>query len=259
MIEIGCNYSPELMNLLKAEKVSVDWIKISRYDTYQKECKIAYQYKPILLHIYPHAGMESFDNIDWELMNQYILEYESPHVALHLSSPPSDWDRPVWDYEVVERMIKNIKLWKEKLKVPLIIENVPYFGFKETLRCATDPDVIEEVCEKAEVGFLLDIAHARIAACYRQENSKEYLNKLPLKHVEEIHVNAPGLDTKAGYFRDLHFEMEDADYELLSNVLDQCNPKIVTLEYGGTGPKVEWRSDIDAIERQLTRLQKMLT
>src|SRR5699024_9908725 len=132
------------------------------------------------------------------------------------------------------------------------------FGFKETLRCATDPEVIHQVCEEAGVGLLLDLAHARIAACYRQENPNEYLNKLPLQHVKEFHVNAPGLDEEAGYFRDLHFEMQEEDYELLGNVLDQCKPDIVTLEYGGTGPKVEWRSDIGAIERQLNRLREMI-
>lgn len=258
MIELGCNYSPQLITLLKSGKVDMEWIKVSRWDNYQDECKDAFQYKPILLHIYPHAGKGNFDKVDWEQINYYITEYKSPHIAIHLSSPPSDWNRPVWDYEVIERMINNIKMWSNNVKVPLLIENVPYFGFKETLRCATDPEVIKEICEQTQVGLLLDIAHARIASCYRQETITDYIRKLPLSVVEEIHVNAPGIDPEVGYFRDLHSEMQEIDYLLLDEVLSLSSPKIVTIEYGGTGDRAQKRTNIDAIEKQIKSLRRII-
>lgn len=84
------------------------------------------------------------------------------------------------------------------------------------------------------------------------------MERLPLELVKEIHVCGPAPDPRDGMLGDRHLEMQEADYELLARTLRRTGPRIVTLEYGGTGPKMEWRSDIDALERQLQRLRHIV-
>lgn len=258
MPELASNYSPQLISLLEQNRVDVEWIKLGRWDVFQQEYLIARPHRPILLHCLPHAAKASFEDIQWKELNEAIRACRSPHIALHLAALASDWDTPpTSDEQIVDRMISGVRLWKQQLEIPLLLENVPYYGFRGTLRCATDPEVITHICDRCEVDLLLDLAHLRVAAWHRKEDVSGYLRKLPLHRVQEIHVSGPYEDPDEG-LRDRHFEMQQVDYELLQEALSLTEPQFVSLEYGGTGPRMEWRSDAEALERQLVRLHDIL-
>ncbi|MFK7697612.1 DUF692 family multinuclear iron-containing protein [Paenibacillus sp. HJGM_3] len=255
---LACNYSPQLMELMEQNRVEVDWIKMGRWDVFPEEFAVARPVRPVLLHCLPHAGRASFDDIPWDALNAAIRDCGSPHIALHLMALATDWDTlPDSDEAVIERMVEGVMQWKAKMEVPLLLENVPYYGHRGTLRCATDPEVIASICDRCEVDLLLDVAHLRVSAWHRREEPDAYLRALPLHRVREIHTNGPFLDPDEG-LRDRHFEMQDVDYELLREALTLTSPGFVSLEYGGTGPKMEWRSDIAALERQLVRLRQVV-
>lgn len=261
MVQLGCNYSPELISLLDQQIVHLDWIKLSRKDTVRDEITICSNYLPMLLHTLPHASMKRWDEIDFEEINQQISDCKSPHVALHLSAMNQDWEdrEHIPDDEIVATMIEGIMTWKKHLHVDLLVENVPYYDSRGTMRCATDPEIITEICNVSDVGLLLDLAHLRVAAHNRYEDTLQYLMKLPLDRVQEIHVCGPVEDpVNTGRLKDSHLEMNDVDYDLLDQTLKRTSPKIVTLEYGGTGPKFVHRSDKSALERQINRLNDML-
>jgi uncharacterized protein (UPF0276 family) len=261
MVQLGCNYSPGLISLLDQQKITLDWIKLSRKDTVRKEISICSNYLPMLLHTLPHASMLNIEQINFDELNKEIRDCKSPHVALHLLAMKQDWENreQVSDEEVVERMLNGVMTWKKNLDVDLLIENVPFYDFRGTLRCATDPEVITAICNQADVGLLLDLAHLRVAAHNRKEDVEQYLMRMPLERVQEIHVCGPADDpVNEGYLKDSHLEMKDVDYELLVKALNGTTPKIVTLEYGGTGPKFEVRSDITAIERQINKLNDII-
>ncbi|WP_169729992.1 DUF692 family multinuclear iron-containing protein [Thermicanus aegyptius] len=255
--QLGCNYSPQLLKLLNQGEVQVDWIKLSRWEVFDEEFQIVRPYRPILLHVLPRASLATFEEWDWERVHQAIEACGSPHIALHFHADPADWETPPSDEEILSRLLNGVKRVKENLPVPLIIENVPYYGLKGTLRLATDPEIIGEVCERMGVGLLLDLAHLRVAAWHRKEDPLRYLDRMPLAQVREIHVTGSEMDAQEG-LRDRHLEMKEEDYALLEEALKRCQPEIVTLEYGGTGPKFEWRSDLAALRRQLLRLMEIL-
>lgn len=254
MPALGCNYSPQLMTLLRERRVGIDWIKLSRWETFGDDLGIARPIRPVLLHVLPRAGILPPLQPSWDELNTAVEACGSPHVALHLEARPTDWEAPVSDREVIERMVAVTTEWAMHMQVPLIMENVPFYGHRGTLRIATDPDVMREVCERAGVDVLLDLGHARVTAWHRGENVKQYVAALPLDRVRETHVSGPAHDPSEG-LRDGHLEMQEEDYALLSWVLERAAPAIVSLEYGGTGPLFEWRSDIGALERQLDRLR----
>lgn len=260
---LGCNYSEELINLLSQDRVKVDYIKLGLYDMYRAGMSISRSICPVLLHgigenINEHAGMKftATNEINWEEINSAIKLFKSPHLGFHLSTTLDDWNGETVDSEIaVNRMIETTKAWAEHICVPFAIENIPYYGFKGTLRFATDPSVINMVCEKANVGLILDIAHARVSASHRKEDVYEYISSLSLNKVKEIHVVGV-LITEEG-LTDKHLEMQEEDYKLLEWVLTLTDPNIITLEYGGPSPLFEGRSNIDALERQLKRLMKI--
>lgn len=255
---LACNYSPQLVELLEQDRVAVDWIKLGRWDVFGEEYRVARALRPILLHCLPHAGKPSFAEIEWNKLNTAIQACGSPHIALHLAAMPTDWEQqPTTEEDIVDRMIAGVLVWKEQMSVDLLVENVPYYGFRGTLRCSTDPKVITSICEQCDVGLLLDLAHLRVAAWHRKEEVSDYLRKLPLDRVQEIHVSGPAMDAKEG-LRDRHLEMQNVDYELLDKALKWTKPDFVSLEYGGTGPRMEWRSERDVLERQLKRLREIV-
>lgn len=256
MPDLGCNYSPQLVNLLQESRVELDWIKLGRRDTFSEEFSEARPFKPLVLHVLPHAGAFPDDRTPWTWndLNETIQRCGSPHIALHLSVTSADLEDGATDHEAVERMIAVTTAWVEHLSVPLLVENVPFYGFRGTLRCATDPGVVREVCESTGAGLLLDLAHARVAAWHREDDARAYLKAMPLERVCEIHVSGPIMDPEEG-LRDRHLEMQEDDYALLTWALGRTEPEMVVLEYGGTGPRFEWRSDAALLERQLARLR----
>lgn len=258
---LGCNYSKELAQLMDNGIVNVDYIKIGLYDMFKEGLEISKSLRPVLLHgvgqeIFEHAGMKSLDGLDWNKINRAIKEYKSPFIGYHLAAVKEDFEEDADEEAVIERIVTNTKMWSSKIDVPFLIENTPYYPDKGTLRCTTNPDVINEVCERTDVDLILDLAHAKVAAWHRRENIHSYILKLPLDRVKEIHVVGTMMDHGYG-LRDKHHEMQEEDYELLKWILKITKPRIITLEYGGPGKHYEGRSDINALERQLLKLKEI--
>lgn len=259
---LGCNYSKELIKLISDRKVKVDYIKLGLYEMYEEGFEVSRKLSPVLLHgvggsIEEHAGMESIDSINWQSINNAVKHFNSPHLGFHLFSTTQDWNGEiVSDDKVVNRMIEVTKVWTNNICVPFLIENLPYYLNSGHFPCVSEPNVIKTVCNEANVGLLLDIAHARVAASNRQEDIFSYLTSLPLDRVKEIHVVGVQ-ETENDGLRDSHLEMQEEDYSLLKWTLERTKPHVVTLEYGGPGSLFEWRSDIEVLERQLVRLMKI--
>lgn len=263
----GCNYSKELVKLIEEDQVDIDYIKLSLYDYFKEGFEISKALRPVLIHgvdpgVPERIGVKSMGGIDWDRINQDIENYRSPHLGVHLESRLSDWDNETVDLDestVLARLINGAQIWKEKIVKPILLENVPYSNYyasKGMIEYVSEPHLITRICEETDVGFLLDISHARVTAWYKQEDIFSYLSKLPLERVAEIHLAGPLMTEDTG-LRDRHLEVSEIDYQILEWVLQRTNPYVVTLEYGGPGPHFEWRSDINAIARQLQRIKKV--
>ncbi len=255
---LGCNYSPQLVGLLETGRVDVEWIKLSRWEVLARELEIARPLRPVLLHVLSRTGLPSLRDLPWgwEEMNRATEACGSPHAALHLAARTSDWPRTPTRDEVLQRLLAHAREFAHNLDAPLLLENVDYSPYDTLLCSPTDPEVISEVCERTRAGLLLDLAHARIAAYHRGEDVLDYLGAMPLDSVREIHVCGPALEQGKG-LQDSHLEMQPEDYALLEWTLERTSPLVVSLEYGGTGPLFEWRSDPVALERQLLRLREL--
>lgn len=258
MPKLGANYSLPLLRLLETRSCDVDWIKLSVWEDFRAQLAAARPLRPCLLHTLPHASLVSVEDPRWTWgeLNAAIAACGSPHVALHLEALPADWNATPDDAEILARLIANTRVWHERVDGHLLIENVPFYGTRGTLRRATDPDAIHAICRESGADLLLDLAHARVAAWHRGEDVHDYVEALPLDRVREIHVCGPRLVPEQG-LRDRHQEMSEEDYALLEWTLERTKPEMVTLEYGGTGPLFESRNDPATLERQLRRLAEI--
>lgn len=257
---LACNYSKELVELLNEGAVEIDYIKLGLFHIYKDVLEEARSLKPVLLHglgYNERTGMKNIEDVDWKYVNNSISKFQSPHYGIHLLSSIQDWSSLCTDREIVDHMINIVEIWKDNIQVPFLVENMPYSLFDKekfgVMKFCSNTEIINEICEKTNVNLLLDIAHAKVAATNSGENVYDYLNRLPLHRVKEIHVVGTK-EVENVELRDWHLEMNDEDYELLQWILSKTSPYIVTLEYGGPGELYSWRSDKEVLRRQLIRL-----
>jgi uncharacterized protein (UPF0276 family) len=266
-MKIGCNLSNELMELLDEKKVTVDYVKIALGKSGEEIPQEYKRYGKLLLHgvgqdISQHTGTSQLQDINWQCLNSQVQFCNNRFIGVHCGTYQDDWEPKEVTYEIVKsRMDSFIKLWKEKINVELLIENVPYSQYYEMnnpriIKHSVLPKLISELCIEHEIGLILDIAHAKVAASGLNMTLRDYLIALPLEKVKEIHAVGTKM-TEVG-LRDNHLEMNEEDYETLEFVLGMTNPEIVTLEYGGFGEHFAWRSNKEAIERQLNRIATLV-
>ena len=259
-MEIACNYSVPLMRLITAGTVHVDWIKLSRREVIAEEIAAVHGARPLLLHTLRHLGARSLleDGQSWQEVTERLRRARSPHVASHLAFHPTDTDGQPEAELIHARIVANTRALQAELPVPILLENQPFYGTRGSARLTVDPGFIRSVAEETETGLLLDTAHARVAAAHLEVDARTYLRSLPLERVREVHVAGPRVTAEDG-LADRHFELLEEDYAFLAEALERTTPRILTLEYGGTGPRYETpeRNSPEALERQLERLGRI--
>ncbi|MBI9015617.1 MAG: DUF692 family protein [Clostridiales bacterium] len=262
-MKIGCNFSEELLDLLEENKVDVDYIKIPIDDLCIGHTDRVKSIRPIMVHYMGYrerTSMKDMETVDFEWINSKLNQLSSPMSAIHCFAAREDFENeePSFD-EVINRMLNVLGIWKEKLSVPVAIENYPYSDFYTMSHPITsDPRLFHILTEKLDINITLDIGHAKTSASYLGKSLKDYILEFPLDRVVELHVNGTLNDPEHG-IRDKHLEMEEEDYEVVEWILRKCSIKYLTLEYGGIGrPKEQGRSNVDSIERQLRRLSRIV-
>jgi len=238
MIKLACNYSERLIELIDDNDVRADYIKAGVYGEFIGKLDKMRSYGPVLLHgmgYHERAGMKDLNDIDFNSINKYLADYGSPHLGLHLAIRNSDMESPMADDEIHRFMSSQIMVFKKKLNVPLLLENVPDTPEDRTVYDHypfAEAEKLNKLITENDAYLLLDISHAKLTAEYRGWDVREYIKKLPLGRLKEIHVNGSGRDAE-GNPTDPHVAMTDHDYELLEWTLEQKIPEIVTLEYNG--------------------------
>jgi uncharacterized protein (UPF0276 family) len=102
-----------------------------------------------------------------------------------------------------------------------------------------------------------------MAADHIQLDVDTYINHLPVNRLREIYTTGVMHDDRIGRLRD-HFAMSELDWALVSWAMrriregDWPRPDVVTLEYGGVGPKFEWRSRGDVLAFDIPRLRDQM-
>lgn len=255
-IALFCNPSPGLTALLHTEQIALDGIEwTSFYSPLQiKRMSGAYAGLRFQFHA-SNLGRTLFSRLRLKRYQQSCPD--SQWISIHFSPVPS-WvvfpalkfglRLPLPDPDRMEKQFTSkIKCLKKAIPLPVILENMPVDRVLNNLM-ESDPEIIRRVLNETGIGMLLDLAHARVAADFRQMPVKEYLLQLPLDKVRQIHLS--GVRKIEGKLCDAHETLVEDDYRLLSWALTRTKPDMVTLEY--------FKEDKEALREMLTRLRQLL-
>ncbi len=126
------------------------------------------------------------------------------------------------------KLVNQITGIQDALDVPIILENLASLPAKKYAYAAS-PATIREIVVGTGSGLLLDLAHAWVAASNQAMKDEQYLEKLPLEQVKQIHISGPR--KQRDHLQDAHESLSEEDYALLDWTLQRTSPQIVTLEY----------------------------
>jgi uncharacterized protein (UPF0276 family) len=131
--------------------------------------------------------------------------------------------------ENVERVVERARRVQDELGVPLLLENISYYAHPGR-REMSEAEFVASVIDKAEIGLLLDVNNAFVNAQNHAQDAREFLGKMPLDRVREIHV-AGHTASESGLIIDTHATpVSDPVYALLEWTLERTGPVPVLLE-----------------------------
>lgn len=242
-MKYGCNYSKELIDILRDNKEFCDYVKIGAFGKTEEVLKEAFLYRPLLIHgfgWYERGGMPSIKEMDFEYMNSYLKFYKSPFLAMHALAFESDMKVLNSGESISDHMIQIFKQIQQSLDIPLLIENLdysPFYSYETTVLETVLPEFLTRVILETNAYFLFDLSHAKVSAYQLQMNIYDYIDHLPLESIKEIHFSGSFYSKDEGY-KDIHGIMNEEDYQIAAYLAN--NPRIkaanqleiVTLEYG---------------------------
>jgi len=276
-MKIGCNYYLETEQLFDEGKIDLDYFKypaegfhidiMKDLDAFELFCNKLTAKRPILLHGLnpaPHdlSSPSLQADFDDEIVNRLIKLTKTPGLSFHplLSKLPDD----VPFAETLATIIENAIFIKEKYSGMdfIAIENCDTIRWGDLIK----PEVITQIIDETGCDFLLDINHAFCASRALGEDFRIYLSKLPLQKISEIHING-WVETENDIMG--HLKINEMGYTILKELLNECNPQIITIEYGraydriGLGcplmapDKINDDAKIEIIE-QVTKIKEIL-
>jgi uncharacterized protein (UPF0276 family) len=207
---------------------------------------------------------------DWSLGNPQALEQpevlsstkhrlaqtEAPWLSVHLgfSAATVAFDNgmqakssPLEREPLLSSIAGNATQLAGAIEVPLLLENLDYntTGAYEHI---CEPDFIRETVERSESYLLLDLAHAQVSAARLGYSAEEYLDRLPLDRVRQLHVSGPRQFD--GVMTDVHESLGERDVKILLEILERTEPWALTLEY---------KKDAGKLVAQADRLRRILS
>lgn len=267
-MQLAVNYSPQAAALLDAGQIQLDLYKCPDWP---EMIETARAQRPVYVHFPLMAGRANIEKVGWQQINTLLDSTQTPFVNTHLAPRASDFDMPLDTTEpaharaLVDAMQQDIRRMARRFgRERIILENAPWDPTYEVPRPALEPEIISQVVYDSGGGFLLDLAHARIAAAYLGADPREYIARLPVDRLRELHIAGTLYDEAQGRLVD-HYPMSPADWELTGWAFEQIRrgawrqPRIVALEYGGTGPGFAWRSRSEVLAADVPRLRGYLS
>lgn len=261
-MKFALNYSEPASILLQQKKIEIDTFKAPDWP---ELIPVVQKQHPVYVHFSLSTCDGSIPGANWEFIETVLNTTETAHVNIHLNSPqdlnPQD---PQATHQVVERMTREVlQVCRHFGPDRVVVENCPMSSPDHAYQLpAVVPETISALVQEAGCGFLLDISHARISARANQWSEIDYIQRLPLHRLRELHIT--GLKIYQGLLTD-HFELTPEDWAVTDWAARQIQqaawpePLFASFEYGGLGQVFSFRNDPDVIAAQTPRLYQMFS
>lgn len=266
-MKLAVNYSPQAAELLDAGKITFE---VYKCPDWPDMIETARAQRPVYVHFPLMAGRGNIEKVGWNAISRLLADTHTRYVNTHLAPRASDFGLaldstdPARGRELSSVMMADInRLARRFGRERVILENANWDPGYEIPRLVLDTSTINSAVRDSGCGFLLDLAHARMAAAYLGLDARDYIASLPVDRLRELHITGTRYDESEARLVD-HFPMTGPDWELAAWAFEHIHrsewrkPDIVALEYGGTGPAFAWRSDADVLAADVPALNKLV-
>jgi uncharacterized protein len=264
-MKLAINYSRPAASLVQSAQITVDYFKTPDWEWMIDEAR---EIRPAAVHFTLEAGNNNLGQVDWDRITRICESTGTPYINLHLDARgcyypglPVETTDQANARQVVKIIQADIEQVVEKFGPKhIILENSPYRAEEgNTMRCCVEPDLVRQMVEETGCGLLLDISHALITSRTLAMEPREYLKRLPVNRIKELHFAGIHRNPMTGQWMD-HLSIQEEDWTWLDWVLERIRggewsaPWMLAFEYGGIGEPFEWRSDPQVIAEQVPQL-----
>ena len=251
------NYSEPLVSLVKEDFDCFDGIEIGPWFHPEQIAGFRQEFSGMPFYFHASSVMTTMkrDRRFAGRLKEYLACTESPWLSYHIELLPLYIFRlshlglrfpPPETEKITRQFIDTLEHVKEIAGLPIVLENLHSIQGKR-YDYAASPELISRIVHETGSAFLLDIAHARVAAGYQGVEVRSYIERLPLDRLVQVHVS--GVRVRHGRLHDAHESMGEEDDQLLEWVLGMSAPQVVTLEYF---------REKEPLREQLLRLKEMV-
>lgn len=163
---------------------------------------------------------------------------------------------PIWfTDEELGIVVSKIHQLQKYLGRPIVLENITSL-FELPESDYTESEFITKVCENTDVGLLLDVTNAHINAYNRKQDPLDFIAKLPLERVVQMHL--AGGELHHEWFYDTHSQELTKANEPIWNLFSYAvartpNLRAVIIERDGN-----FKEDFDAmLLKDLRRIREI--
>ncbi|MBN8618891.1 MAG: DUF692 family protein [Anaerolineae bacterium] len=266
-MKLAVNYSLPCAELVERGRIDFDLYKTTEW---AEMIEAAEAQRPAYVHFPFHAGRQNMESVGLEQVENLLATTATPYVNTHIAPRASDFgmDMRSTDETWLERLIPAMMADIEALTSffgteQVILENANYDPNYDIPILTIQPALIRRLVDETGCGLLLDLAHARMAAHYFGMETQAYIEQLPLYALCELHVAGTRYDDEQQRLVD-HYPMTEVDWETTEWALQNIHagewpePRIVALEYGGTGSFFSANSDPLVLKTDVPRLYKLV-
>ncbi len=166
-----------------------------------------------------------------DFMKRHDLNVFSEHLAFH-SVDGNDLTMFLcipFEEVAVQWVKQNYYAVRRQLGRPFALENVTYF-FPAPHSSLSEADFLRRITEETDCTLLLDITNVYNNACNHGYDPYEFLDRLPLERVSQMHL-AGGYKDKHGRWEDSHSHpVMDGVWPLYEEVLKRSPAEVVVVE-----------------------------
>ncbi|MBO5179437.1 MAG: DUF692 family protein [Clostridia bacterium] len=234
-MKLAVNYLQEVQELLEEGKINfIDYLKLYSINGDLSPFDWCTNHSNVLFHgLVGHgsdvASEKFWENRDVVLQKEYYQKGKTPYISLHINTNDKELKS---EEETLKIIIENVEKIKEVFGMEVILENVPARYDNRSKDFLSSPEFITKVVNELDCGFLFDIGHARAAADVLEIPFDEYVNRLPMNRLVEVHLSGVSV-AEDGKVWPLHGKMNEEDYIFLEEAIKKYDTlQIVTLEYG---------------------------
>jgi len=267
-MKISATISPALLSLLAKNQIDIHYIEVNG-ESEVAALQRALALRPALIHDISYGFWLNYsDPFDEAEMSKAraMLDLARPpwfSTGIGASAEPQGHTTEYWRGAPTSALqarnvaLANIVRNGKRLKgwlgdIPLLLENFNYHP-TNAYEYICEPDTFSQLIDEIGCDMLLDLAHAQISAFNMGwKNPREYLEKLPLEKVVEIHINHP-YDDNGKQMLDRHLPIGESDLDLLSWVLVHA-PQVQVINLESESPSEEAFTNEIRLVRQVVGL-----